>query len=87
MKQEFLNLIDQIDGIESHFHRLPSSSKVLAPTVDEIQDIPEFQSWIQLIQFELQEIVDKTADGFAEETLKPLKISIMVGMIKRISLN
>lgn len=73
MKQDFLALIDQIETIESYFHRVPSSPRVLAPTVDEINDVPEFQSWIQLIQFELQEIVDKTADRFVEETLAVAK--------------
>lgn len=73
MKQEFLNSIDQINTIESLFHGLPSAPGLLVPDVDEIHDMPEFQSWIQLIQFELQEIVDKTSDKFAEETLTVAK--------------
>lgn len=73
MKQDFLNLIDQIDSIESHFHMSPSSPGLLVPSVEEIYDVPEFQSWIQMIQFELQEIVDATDDEFAKETLKIAK--------------
>ncbi len=73
MKQDFLDLIDQIDTIESYFHKTPSSPRVLVPTVEEIHDVPEFQSWIQLIQFELQEIVDNISDKFAEETLEVSK--------------
>ncbi len=73
MKQEFLNLINQIDSVESHFHMSPSSPGLLVPSVEEIYDVPEFQSWIQLIQFELQEIVDTTGDEFARETLKIAK--------------
>ena len=62
MKQDFLNLVDQIDSIESHFHMTPSSPGLLVPSVEEIYDVPAFQSWIQMIQFELQEIVDATDD-------------------------
>ena len=69
MKQDFLDLISQIDTIESHFHKSPSSPGLMVPTVDEIYDVPEFQSWIQQIQFELQEIVGDTSDKFAEGTL------------------
>lgn len=73
MKQDFLNLVDQIDSIESHFHMAPSSPGLLVPSVEEIYDVPEFQSWIQMIQFELQEIVDATDDEFVKETLKIAK--------------
>ena len=73
MKQDFLNLINQIDLIESHFHMSSSSPGLLVPSVEEIYDVPEFQSWIQMIQFELQEIVDATDDEFAKETLKIAK--------------
>ena len=73
MKQDFLNLVDQIDSIESHFHMTPSSPGLLVPSVEEIYDVPEFQSWIQMIQFELQEIVDATDDKFVKETLKIAK--------------
>lgn len=69
MKQDFLNLINQVDSIESYFHMSPSSPGLLVPPVEGIYDVAEFQSWIQMIQFELQEIVDKTSDKFAEETL------------------
>ena len=69
MKQDFLNLINQVDSIESYFHMSPSSPGLLVPPVEEIYDVAEFQLWIQMIQFELQEIVDKTSDKFAEETL------------------
>lgn len=73
MKQDFLDLIEQIEAIESHFHRLPTSPGLIVPIVDEIYDVPEFQSWIQLIQLELQEIVDLTSDKFAEESLTVAK--------------
>ena len=66
MKQDFLNLVDQIDSIESHFHMTSSYPGLLAPSVEKIYDVPEFQSWIQMIQFELQEIVDATDDEFVQ---------------------
>lgn len=74
MKQDFLNLINQIDSIESQFHRLPSSPGLLVPYEDGIYDVLEFQRWIELIQFELQKIVDATADEYAKETLKIAKV-------------
>ena len=73
MKQQFLELIDQIDTIESKFHSLPSSHGLAMPSVVEIRDVPEFQIWIQKIQFELQEIVDTTSDTFALNTLESAK--------------
>lgn len=73
MKQDFLTLTGQIDTIESQFHKSFTAPGLVAPIVDEIYDMPEFQSWIQLIQFELQEIVDKTDDKFAGETLAVAK--------------
>ena len=42
MKQDFLNLVDEIDSIESHFHMTPSSPGLLVPSVEEIYDVPEF---------------------------------------------
>mgnify|MGYP000027161643 CR=1 FL=1 len=47
MKDNLLALISQIDTIEAKFHRTPSSSGYLMPSVDEIGDVPEFQMWIQ----------------------------------------
>ena len=73
MKQKFLELIDQIDTIELKFHSSSSRYGVAMPSASEIHDIPEFQIWIQKIQFELQEIVDTTSDKFATDTLESAK--------------
>ena len=74
MKDNLLALISQIDTIEANFHRTPSSSGYLIPSVDEIGDVPEFQMWIQNIQLELQEIVDRTGDHFVADTLECAKL-------------
>lgn len=71
MKQNFLKLIDQIDTIESKFHTSPSGSGF--PILSIVYDVPEFQIWIQNIQFELQEIVGASSDTFATETLETAK--------------
>lgn len=73
MKDNLLALISQIDTIKANFHRTPSSSGYLIPSADEIGDVPEFQMWIQNIQLELQEIVDRTGDHFVADTLECAK--------------
>ena len=73
MKKQFLEVIDQIDTIESKFHSSPSGRGLAIPSVAVIHDVPEFQIWIQKIQFELQEIVDATLDKFAVDTLESAK--------------
>ena len=75
MKDTLLALISQIDAIEAKFHRTPSSSGYLMPSVEEIGDVPEFQMWIQSIQLELQEIVDRTGDHFVADTLECAKFN------------
>lgn len=74
MKDNLLALISQIDTIEAKFHHTPSSSGCLMPSVDEIGDVPEFQIWIQNIQLELQEIVDRMGDHFVADTLECAKL-------------
>lgn len=74
MKDNLLTLISQIDTIEAKFHHTPSSSGYLMPSVDEIGDVPEFQIWIQNIQLELQEIVDRMGDHFVADTLECAKL-------------
>lgn len=70
MKDDLIRLIDQIETIESKFHRTPSSPGLCVPSVDEIYDIPEFVTWIQRVQMELQDIVDRTEDAFVAGALE-----------------
>lgn len=73
MTQKFLELIDQIDAIESKFHNAPSCNDFALAAGKIIHDLPEFQIWIQEIQFELQEIIDVTSEQFAIDTLEAAK--------------
>ena len=50
MKDDLIRLIDQIDTIESKFHRSPSSPGLCVPSVDEVYDSPEFTLWILSVQ-------------------------------------
>lgn len=70
MKDDLICLIDQIDAIESKFHRILPSPGLCVPSADEIYDIPEFTLWIQKVQMELQDIVDRTGDQFATTALE-----------------
>lgn len=74
MKKRFLELISKISDIESKFHVDPVPQGVCMPSAYEIKDVPEFQSWIQHIQLELQEIVDRTGDKFASGVLECSKL-------------
>lgn len=73
MKDNFLNLIQQIESIEANFHNTPSSRGFSMPSLRVIHDVPDFQRWIQSVQMELQEIVDRTGDKFASDTLETSK--------------
>ena len=73
MKQKFLELIDQIDAIESKFHNAPSCNDFALAAGKIIHELPEFQTWIQAIQFELQGIIDATSKQFAIDTLEAAK--------------
>lgn len=74
MKRNLLALISQIDSVEAKFHTTPSSPGRCIPSIPEIGDVPEFQMWIQNVQLELQEIVDRTGDQFVVDTLDCAKL-------------
>lgn len=73
MKERFIELVVKIDEIERLFHRTTSSSGFAMSTIDEIYDVQEFQRWLQEVTLEVQEIVDRTGDSFASDTLTVLK--------------
>lgn len=70
MKERFIELIGKIDEIEGLFHRTPISPGLAVPSVEEIHDIQEFQLWLQEVTLEVQDIVDRTNDSFATDTLR-----------------
>lgn len=59
-----IELIDSQKEIEKMFH--PSNGG-MGISFERISDVPEFQSWIQEIKLELQEIYDRTHDTFVWE--------------------
>lgn len=69
MKKDFYNLIAQMEAIEAKFHGVPPTKGFSMPSLRVIHDVSEFQAWIQQVQIELQEIVDRTEDQFAIDTL------------------
>lgn len=75
MKEQILELIEQIPNIESKFHTPSAGAGLIVPPISEISDVPEFQLWIQNIQFELQDIVDRTQDKFAADTLNVARLN------------
>ena len=72
MRERFIELVEKISAIEKLFHRPASIYGLAVPTVDEIHDVQEFQIWLQEVTLEVQEIADRTGDGYASDTLRAL---------------
>lgn len=70
MKDNLLELINQIDYIRSLFH-LPSVKGM--PQFKTISDNAEFSAWKQELQLELEAIHDRTHDKFIWSTLVTIK--------------
>lgn len=68
MKDRLIELIDQIDAVKSHFKTTGASTSGF-PVINTIYNTPEFSEWSQALQFELQEIYDRTHDKFIWSTL------------------
>lgn len=66
MKKDLIELIDSQKEIEKKFHPFDGG---MGTSFERISDVPEFQSWIQEIKLELQEIYDRTHDTFVWETV------------------
>ena len=65
-KEELVDLIHSIDDISLLFH---SSSRKSA-SYDEINDVLEFQNWLQELVFLLQSIQDRGYDIYISDTIK-----------------
>lgn len=70
MKNDLIELISQIGDIKSHFHSIGGNG---VPQMNVIHDTSEFAVWKQSIQFELQDIYDRTGDKFIWNALTDLK--------------
>lgn len=64
MKDDLINLIDNIDEIEKKFRHFVPAKGICIPSGDFIYDVPEFIEWKQAILYELQDIYDRTHDTF-----------------------
>ena len=64
MKDDLINLIDNIDEIEKKFRHFVPAKGICIPSGDFIYDVPEFIEWKQAILYELQDIYDRTRDTF-----------------------
>jgi len=70
MKSDLLALIKQIDDIKTLFHIVGGNG---IPRVNAIYDTSVFSTWKQEVQFELQDIYDRTKDKFIWNALVNLK--------------
>lgn len=70
VKSDLLELINQIEHIKSLFHISGGNG---IPQINVVHDNPEFSAWKQEVQFELQDIYDRTKDKFIWNTLIILK--------------
>ena len=64
-KEELLDLIDQMSGIEMHFYNKEGKRNL----GEWIHDVPEFQDWLQQVLFYLQRIIDKNFNQYILETI------------------
>ena len=72
MKDKLLDLIDGIETVKTCFTRSSDKDEPFAATRT-IYSAPEFVEWSQSLQFELQEIYDRTHNQFIFDTLIILK--------------
>lgn len=70
MKSDLLSLIEQINDIKKHFHYIGGNG-ISRDNV--IYDTSVFATWKQEIQYELQDIYDRTKDNFIWDVLVILK--------------
>ena len=66
MKTDLIKLIESTQDIEKLFHIAGGGS---IPEFEKINDVQEFQDWLQEVKFELRDIYDRTHDHFVWETL------------------
>lgn len=70
MRNDLLELIDQIDNIKSYFHITGGNG---IPQMNVIYDRAQFSVWKQELQLELQSVYDRTKDRFFYNTIVNLK--------------
>ncbi len=64
MKKDLLELIDAIPKIETKFRTVVPSERIIMPSGEFIYDNPDFIEWKEAVEFELQQIYDRTMDTY-----------------------
>lgn len=64
MKQDLIELIESIPEIEAKFRRFEPSDGLCLPPGDFIYDNPDFIKWKEAVEFELQQIYERTSDEY-----------------------
>lgn len=64
MKKDLLELIDAIPEIETKFRTVVSPERVIMSSGEFIYDNPDFIEWKEAVEFELQQIYDRTMDTY-----------------------
>ena len=64
MKKDLLELIDAIPEIETRFRKVVPSERIIMPSGEFIYDNPDFIEWKEAVEFELQQIYDRTMDTY-----------------------
>lgn len=64
MKKDLLKLIDDIPKIETKFRTIVPSGGLMMPPGDFIYDDPDFIEWKAAVEYELQQIYDRTKDKY-----------------------
>lgn len=64
MKRELLALIKEIPTIEGKFRIFEPSAGMCIPSGEFIYDNPDFIEWKEAVEYELQQIYDRTMDTY-----------------------
>ena len=64
MKRELLELIKEISTIEGKFRIFEPSAGMCIPSGEFIYDNPDFIEWKEAVEYELQQIYDRTRDTY-----------------------
>uniref|UniRef100_UPI003FEEAADB hypothetical protein n=1 Tax=Ruminococcus bicirculans (ex Wegman et al. 2014) TaxID=1160721 RepID=UPI003FEEAADB len=64
MKEQLINLVDDIPRIEARFRHFSPPKGLIIPECDFIYDDPEFINWLEKVKYVLQDIYDKSNDKY-----------------------
>ena len=64
MKEQLINLVDDIPRIEARFRHFSPPKGLIIQECDFIYDDPEFINWLEKVKYVLQDIYDKSNDKY-----------------------